>query len=300
MESENWTIFDTIGTNVSPKTVVNGIPCFGNLDYLSSEVNLTANFSLSNSAATIGWKKAIINYSDDFIRKCVTDSKRTLFFPILKIDEGDRILDAGAGWGNIAAQIARGFPNTQVYAFDKTVEQLFFADQIRKQENLQNMHILQGEIVNTPFEKNFFDVVILLGVLDSLCDSRQTVSPRNTQIQTLKHIRDILQPRGRLLIGVENRIGYRHFRRGRDEHSDPRKNDSHRRYTYSIRGYTRLLKEAGFNDLSFYAAIPDYRFPTLICDLDSVKTLLGPGFANLLPRRILANLVNSFYIMARR
>ncbi|MGA2682175.1 MAG: class I SAM-dependent methyltransferase [Candidatus Bathyarchaeia archaeon] len=313
---DNSDISQVEGIKAFPKKIVRGIPVFDESSYFYPHLSHETMLSLPNLASTIGWKMAILEGVESRVAKYVTSPKRAFFLSILEINKADRILDAGAGCGTISAQMAKGFPSTKVYAFDKSIEMLLFADQIKKQEHLDNMHIMQGDITNPPFENNFFDVVIMIGLLEWLWGSVKT-TPKAAQVLALKRIHDILRPGGRLLIGVENRLGYRNFLGAPDYYTGlrftnlaphrfgsfstkPKNNGSYRPCTYSLRGYKRLLQEAGFKDVTFYAALPDYRFPNFICDMDSVKEVAPYRFAKVLPRSLLATLANSFYIKVKR
>jgi ubiquinone/menaquinone biosynthesis C-methylase UbiE len=308
--------FRAEGVAVSPKKIVNGIPCFDDSGYFYSEMSLEDTLALSSIAATIGWRNAALGTRDGFVRRYITDPNRSLFLSILPIKEGENILDVGAGWGNVSAQIAKGFPSTNVYTTDKTVERLFFADQIRRQEQLKNMHVLQCDITDPPFENGFFDVVIMIGVLEWVGASVRAFPPKVAQERALKMIHDFMRPGGRLLIGIENRIGYDYFLGGAD-HSNmaftglmPRRvadlymrlkgKESYRTYTYSRRGYHNLLKQAGFNSVKFYAVLPNYRFPNRICDINKLKDITHRRLAKVLPRQVVGALAPSFYILAGR
>jgi SAM-dependent methyltransferase len=178
------------------------------------------------------------------------------------------------------------------------------------------MHIVQGDITDPPFENNFFDVVIMIGLLEWLWVSAKT-TPRAAQVLALKRIHDLLRPGGRLLIGVENRVGYRNFLgvpneytglgfanlmlgKFEDFYTKIMHNRSYRPNTYNLKGYEQLLQEGGFKEATIYAALPDCRFPTFICDVDSIKEIVPYRFAKVLPRSILATLGNSFYIKVKR
>jgi SAM-dependent methyltransferase len=305
------------GLKAVPKKIVKGIPCFDESSYLYPSTSRQAMLSMVMLASTVGWKRAILEGADPWLVKYVTSPHRAFFLSILEIKKGDNVLDAGAGWGNISAQIAKGFPSTKVYAFDKTVETLLFADQIKRQEHLENMHIVQGDITNPPFEKNFFDVVIMIGLLEWLGISVENASPRTAQVLALKRVHDILRTGGILLMGIENRIGYKYLRGSPDDHTGLRftnlmprrlansymklrKKGSYRTYTYTMPGYKKLLQEAGFKDATFYAASPDYRYPLCICDMDSVKKIVPNRFAKTLLGGLAGNLASSFYIKVSR
>jgi ubiquinone/menaquinone biosynthesis C-methylase UbiE len=296
---------------------VEEIPCFDESIYFYKSISRQAMYSLPILAKTIGWKKAIIEGADPSLANYVTSPRRTFFFPILEINEEDKVLDAGSGWGNISAKIAKGFPTTQVYALDRSNSASSFANSISKQEHIDNMYVVHADIMHSPFGKNSFDVVIMLGLLEWLGMAEQNSSPRTSQILVLRRIYDMLRPGGRLLIGAENRFAHRFFIGARDSQSGLRfitlfprqlanfysryKNKtSYRTYTYSEKGYRQLLRESGFIDPIFYAAIPDYQYPTTICDLKSVKEIAHYRIAKAIPRSIVGALAGSFYIKARR
>jgi hypothetical protein len=75
---------------------------------------------------------------------------------------------------------------------------------------------------------------------------------------------------------------------------------SYRTYTYTRHGYEKLLKEAGFTDVTVYAALPDYRFPRVICDIDEVRGFAAHRYARALPSSIVGAFVDSFFIVAKR
>jgi ubiquinone/menaquinone biosynthesis C-methylase UbiE len=300
---------------IPPKKIVRGIACYDESGYFYSEANLEETLALSSVAAKVGWRRAVLGMGDRFVRRYIMDSNRTLFLSILEIKSGENILDVGAGWGNVSAVIAKNFPSTTVYAVDKTLERLLFADQIKKQENLRNMRVVQCDITNPPFESGFFDHVIMIGVLEWLGASVQGMSPETAQNLGLRMIHRVMKPGGLLLIGIENRVGYRYFlghadhtgmaftslmpRQIADIYLRVRGRGSYRTYTYTKRGYEKLLRKAGFVDVVTYAAMPDYRFPNVICDLDQVRAATYQRMAKFLPRKTVAAFTPSFYIIAK-
>jgi ubiquinone/menaquinone biosynthesis C-methylase UbiE len=304
------------GMTACPTRIVDGIPCFDDSGYFFSEMNLERTLAMSHLGATVGWRNAALNVPSLFLRRYIADPNRTLFLSVVEIKEGDRILDVGAGWGNVSAQIARGFAGTEVYALDKTVERLQFANEIKKQEHIENLHLLQGDITTVPFEKNFFDLVLMIGILEWMGSSVSAVSPRAAQELALKTVHSLLRPGGKLLIGIENRFGLTYFL-GHHDHTElaftslmPRRianlytkakgKGPYLTYTYSRRGYEKLLKNAGFASVRFYGVLPDYRLPSVICDLDRVKEVSHRSIAKVLPPGFVGAFVNSFYIVARR
>jgi len=304
------------GVTIPPRKIVNGIMCFDDSGYFYSEISREDTLALSSLAARMGWKKAALGSRDNFIRKYTSSPNRSLFLSILPIGENDRILDVGAGWGTLPAQIAKGFPETKVYATDKTVERLFFAQQIKLQEHLNNLHVLQCDVSDLPFEKDFFDVVIMIGVLEWLGASVTKLRPRAAQEEGLGAILDTLKPGGRLLVGIENRVGYdlilghadhskRAYtslmpRRVADAYMKLRGDGYYKTYTYTANGYRQLLKKVGFSRVLVYGTLPDYRFPVRVCDTRKVKDILNRRSAKIIPGRIIGAVVPSYYIIAEK
>jgi hypothetical protein len=106
------------------------------------------------------------------------------------------------------------------------------------------------------------------------------------QLEFLREVRRILRQEGQIYIGIENRLGFYYFLGQPEDHTGveyaallPRplanawvryKNGTpYRTYTYSRAGYQKLLREAGFKSISFYAPVPDYRAFNEIVPLDS-------------------------------
>ncbi len=278
------------GIVIAPKKTVSHIPCYGDSEYQLWEGNREKAQGLSSLAATIGWKTAL-GALDPPLRKQITYPNRSLFLAILSIREGDRILDLGTGWGIISAQMAKGFPTTNVYAADNTVERLCFAQQIKYQEHLKNMHVLQCNIMDPPFEKEFFDVVIMIDTLERLGLS-DTSSPRIAQERGLRAIHDIIRPGGTLLIGTNNRLASLYMGTKENTHKTTYASDQH--------GYRKMLEQAGFDSLKFYAALPNYQYTNRICNIDRVKDTLRHRAVKLLPGKVVGALVPSFYIVAER
>ena len=66
-----------------------------------------------------------------------------------------RILDAGTGVGN-SAKLFSSNPKANVFAIDAS-ESVIFA--YKKYGNLTNVHFLQADLRQLPFQKSFFDYI---------------------------------------------------------------------------------------------------------------------------------------------
>lgn len=214
----------------------------------------------------------------------------------LRLPKNARVLDLGCGLGNLVKNIAPNAGH--VDALDLTLERLKFARIRFQQANLsERITVLAGgDGTYLPFPDSSFDCVTLSGVLEwvaaddklwnrgstraetakhafmSFFDKR---NPRLAQIRFLTEIRRILKPQGQLFVAIENRLSHCYFGGRRDHHSGlwfasllPRffanlysilvRHQPYRTYTYSMNGYRRLLRAAGFPQEEFYGLTPGY------------------------------------------
>jgi thiamine kinase-like enzyme len=111
------------------------------------------------------------------------------------------------------------------------------------------------------------------------------------QIGFLKELYRILRADGQIYLAIENRYALSYFQGQPEDHSGivygslmpralanmvskKRKGKEYRTYTYSKRGYLKLLRSAGFTQATFYIPYPDYRsFDTIFRAHDGDKYL---------------------------
>lgn len=90
-------------------------------------------------------------------------------------------------------------------------------------------------------------------------------------------------------VGIENRFGYLYFLGTRDHSglrytslmprrlatliTQFRKHRPYRFYTYSYRGYRKLMLRAGFKPPRIYIAVPNYRDPRFIVPADDDRAI---------------------------
>ena len=144
-----------------------------------------------------------------------------------------------------------------------------------------------------PLPPHSFDLIVLNGVVEWLGLSDLTRDPRDVQVSLLASLRGLLRPGGCVYVGIENRIGYDLFLGARD-HSGVRFTSllprvvaslylrllgrsgyttgrrtaralhAYRTYTYSARGYRRLLLDAGYREVEMYCSMPHYNQPLVL------------------------------------
>ena len=219
------------------------------------------------------------------------------------ITNDSHILDAGSMWGGVTIPVAQHCGD--IYALDKTIETLSFLKTRAQQMGFKNVHVVASPLQNLPFPNDFFDLVILNGVLEWVAFDQPVIlekhwgkkrtdtksyskNPRQMQIDVLRELNRIIKPSGHIFVAIENSIGYQYLAGFPDDHVNlkyvsflPRflaniitkwkLNCEYRTYTYSLSGCRSLLKDSRYNDIKFYGAFPHYIAPSYILPIDMVK-----------------------------
>ena len=266
-----------------------GVPSFAAKDYYWNEVPRWHMQEVIAVAKTHGWQTAlydVLKPEGSEVHATIGDERRVDWKFLLPLTPEDRALDLGCGWG--AAAVALSKTCKEVIAMDATWERVHFLDIRCRQQSLSNLYPIHGgDTLDFPFPEGYFDLVVLVGVLEWLGESYPELSPRAAQIKALSNLHTILKPGGSLYIGIENRIGYDYLM-GRPDHngipfvgllprgladwvSKRRTGHPFRTYQYSKWGYKKLLQTAGFSQVQFYGDLPQYRQPHFYIPLDGCR-----------------------------
>jgi len=230
------------------------------------------------------WMQAVANHfaeSNPWLHRIVADPSRDLFFRINPPLKGARVLDIGAGWGQVALPLARsGF----VCTVEPTAELMGFIKAASAQEGLADrMWFLQADFLELEFESRF-DLVTCIGVLEWVGKFAPDMHPLEAQRRFLAKAREVLAPGGKLVIGIENRIGLKYLMGAPDDHighpgiavldfeladrkwrsfsGQPLRSATHTRAELDA-----MLAAAGFGVRRFHGAFPDYKLPKAILPL---------------------------------
>ncbi len=231
----------------------------------------------------VPWRDAVARryaQSNPWLLQIVTSPARDLFFRLHPPPADARLLDVGAGWGQIALPLAR---RCLVTALEPTPERMAFIRAAAEQDAVaERMHFIQAGLFDIEFETPF-DWACCIGVLEWVPKFRPG-NPREVQIGFLKRLKALLAPRGRLVIGIENRLGLKYLLGAPDDHLgvagvgvydgalaarkwQARSGQELRSFTFTRAELAEMLSLAGLPVLQFFAALPDYKVPQQIIPL---------------------------------
>jgi ubiquinone/menaquinone biosynthesis C-methylase UbiE len=226
---------------------------------------------------TMGWESALKEFfskEDPEYYDYILDEGRANWHFLIPLKEDARILDLGCGWGTLSFALSKIYK--EVIAFDVVTERLEFIEIRRRSQNLQNILSVCGQINYLPFPDNYFDLVILNGVLEWIPYIEEDKDPYPAQIEALREARRVLKKDGYLYLAIENRWSVINFLGFKDTHSGLRfapllprylaniysrlmRKKDFREYTYTYWQHRKILKKVGFSQIKFYTPIPSYR-----------------------------------------
>ncbi len=224
----------------------------------------------------------------DSLIKYIKDKRRAAFKFLLPLEKRFNVLDLGCGWGTISLNLSNHV--SEIHALDLTLPRLLFLKQWADSRGLKNLFVAcAGDLQHLPYPDDFFDIVIMNGVLEWVALSFEG-NPMQVQLNYLQEIRRILKREGKLYLAIENRYNYRYFLGKPDDHSGllfgsilPRriadlysrikKGKAYRTYTYSYYQYLSMLRSSGFPNVNAFIAYPIYRYPRFLINVKNVNSL---------------------------
>lgn len=255
-------------------------------DFNESEMDQLLK-DLDNSS----WEEVIYQWTKDnpWLRTIISDQTRSDFVNLLDVTQNSLVLDIGSGWGNSAIGTAKS-TGASVIALDGTWHRLRFVQKRAAQEKVSTLDFVCANVLKLPFREEIFDFAIMSGVLEWVGTSVEKGDPSELQEQALSEVCRVLKPTGQLLIGIENSHGFKYLLGAPDDHTGIKhitylsrdaankkmqsiRGCDYRTYTYTMDGYSQLLKRAGFNYCDFFYPIPDYKTCSYIIPLRDTRAL---------------------------
>jgi len=193
---------------------------------------------------------------------------------MLLLEKGKKILVAGCGTGNDAAQIAVGFPESSITAIDLSPTSLAYAELKADEFKLQNIRFQQEDILNVSALRQKFDGIVASGVLHHMQDP----------FDGLSALANVLKPYGLMRVSLYSRSARRNI-------SLAQNSVLSREYPNTVAGMKQCRREAAgvlpvnvYNALTStedYFKLPQFR-EMLFPALEHQLTL--PGIKDMLHR----------------
>ena len=228
------------------------------------------------------WREAVRRrYAESYpwLNAIVTSTKRDLFFRQHPPAAGDRVLDIGSGWGQMALPLAK---TAFVAALEPTPERMAFIRATAAQEKLlDQMCFVESDFFSVDFETRF-NLICCVGVLEWTASFRPG-DPKTIHAGFLSRCAGALAQGGKFVLGIENRLGLKYLLGANDDHigmagisvydatlADKKMRHAHglelRAYTFTQKELSTMLQSAGFKHTRFYCAFPDYKLPDVITE----------------------------------
>ncbi|HEX2861492.1 MAG TPA: methyltransferase domain-containing protein [Lacunisphaera sp.] len=230
------------------------------------------------------WREVVNNRyaaTKPWLHRIITHPSRTAFFDQVLPAGSGLALDIGAGWGQTCRALA---VNRPVVAIEPVAERLAFLQSAAKQDGVADRLACIGtDYFDLSFEDRF-TAICAIGVLEWVGAFQDRVDPQERQLQFLRKARSELAPDGVLVLGIENRLGLKYLLGCPDDHIGAariaclpaslararwrqRSGQVLQSFTYSLDELTHMLRTAGFRQIDFFGAFPDYKLPGTIISL---------------------------------
>ena len=257
-------------------------------NYYWGEVNVDKARKLLDAARKESWTNAVrVHFPDDEdMTVSLLDLQRASWAPMLGLDQRSVALDIGSGYGAITHSISRLVG--ELYSIEAIPERIEFTQERLRQEGINNVRLIQASAVALPLVEKSFDLVVTNGVLEWVGEWDTQDDARRAQLKFLRTIQRCCSRMTACLSSASKTVsGIRCFF-GECDHSGIAYTEpcpaphgefhaatqfgappphtiepwtEYRTFTYSAQGYRKLLREAGFANVSCRWAEPGYNQP---------------------------------------
>jgi ubiquinone/menaquinone biosynthesis C-methylase UbiE len=240
-------------------------------------------------ASTKGWRAAAEEISKKSANpthflEYITSEARADFRFLLPVTQDAIVLDVCGGWGNTTAAFARTCKN--VFALDISWDKLVFSSLRAAQEGLENITYLRARPDDIPLPNTSCHIALVADTFECGFWQQVSTNSEHNHAKILQSIWEVLVPGGCLYLGIENRCSYKYLLGGRvppsnlrfisllprslaNRYSQTLRKVDYQETTYSLKGISNLLHQAGFSKIETYYPIPSYPRFRFLADLSS-------------------------------
>jgi len=258
---------------------------------LYEDTNRSTLVSITNSIlGGEDWLKSVNTFipQGTWLNSIITSKKRSFFFDKILPIKNKIILDIGAGWGQSTIPLAK---ENIVCAIEPNDAKLDFIQAVAYQKQLtRKICCLGANFLDIDFETNF-DVILSIGVLEWVNKFYNGNQREDPQSLFLSKCRESLSKSGKLIVGIEKNLGLKYLLGVNDDHigvpsiaclekslAKKRFHENFKKelhsFTYSYEEYNEIFHLAGFKDITFYAALPDYKLPEVVVPISEFNNYI--------------------------
>ena len=178
----------------------------------------------------------------------------------LRIPEGAKVLEVGAGCGAISGVLSEKAGTLTCVELSKKRSLI----NAYRHRDADNMTILVGNFEDIePSLDTDYDYIFLIGVLEYAGSYIHDAEPHRRFMEIIrKHAKES----GRIIVAIENRLGMKYFAGAREDHLGTFYSgiedypEGGPAQTFSRPALEQIFKTAGCRDMHFYYPYPDYKF----------------------------------------
>ncbi len=172
------------------------------------------------------------------------------------------VLEIGCGCGAISGFLCRKVQRVVGVELSKRRAMI----NAYRNRNCDNLEIFVGNFKDIALEEKF-DYITLIGVWEY---ASQYMDGENPYEDMLKRIQSYLQPNGKIIIAIENKMGLKYLNGAKEDHVGKRfLGMEDYRYVSRVRTFSKpeiieMLRNCGIENVKFYYPSPDYKLPDTI------------------------------------
>lgn len=235
-------------------------------------------------AAAIGWRPAVDEFAARapiFVRRMRSTNLGNWHVLFGQSPDG-RAVDVGCGFGSLLLGLGRYY--ARAIGVDYLPERVRFGQLRAQQDGSATTRFLRGNGLQLPVADHTCDLVTMNGVLEWAGYYESHSRPGALQLRMLSEARRLLAPTGHLAVAIENRYALEvllgmpdthtglHFvpalpRRLADILSRVMARQPYRTFLYSLWGYPRLMRTAGFKEARVFDLVSSYNAYDFVVDV---------------------------------
>ena len=211
------------------------------------------------------------NQASDFNDIIVKDKSWPVFYHLSSLrenvinwypfKENSSILEVGAGMGALTSLLCKKCKSVTSIELSKKRATAI----LERNKDAKNLEIIVGNLKDIKLDKKF-DYILLCGVLEY---GALYMDSDNPYIDFINKLKENLNPNGKILIAIENRLGIKYLCGAAEDHLDVpfcgvnNYGEDSKIRTFSKPELERIAKDVKMN-INFYYMFPDYKFPQIL------------------------------------